>query len=350
MDWRNAMAVVALACGVVGCASGGATLASRGESGHEPVKVVADARFVVRTTAGTAASLALYVSRDWDELQPQVTRAVIVVHGIGRDVAGYWHAANRGLAASDAAPGAAEQTLLIAPQFLDPDDIGAHALPPDLLRWDRDGWPAGADARGPVPLSSFEVLDAMLARLADRSRFPALRDVVLAGHSAGGQLVQRYAVVGRAGAALEAEGVHVRYVSANPSSYLYFSSDRPASAAAACPRFDSWRYGWNGAPPYAQAMSPADYEAAYAARDVVYLLGTDDTDPEQRDLDRSCAAQMQGATRYARGVAYFDYLQRRHPAMTGQRVVTVEGVGHSGAKMIDSPCGEAVLFGAPGCR
>ena len=65
----------------------------------------------------------------------------------------------------------------------------------------------------------------MLATLADRARFPNLTTVVLIGHSGGGQLLNRYAIVGKSATTLA--GIHVRYVIANPSSYFYFSDDRP---------------------------------------------------------------------------------------------------------------------------
>jgi pimeloyl-ACP methyl ester carboxylesterase len=92
--------------------------------------------------------------------------------------------------------------------------------------WTLRGWIGGGAAVGPAPIGSFEALDAMLAMLADRKRFPALTRVVVAGHSGGGQVVQRYAVVGEGPAALAAVGVDVRYVVANPSSYLYFDASR----------------------------------------------------------------------------------------------------------------------------
>jgi hypothetical protein len=40
---------------------------------------------------------------------------------------------------------------------------------------------------------------------------------VVAGHSGGAQVVQRYAIAGKAELALTREGVGVRYVVANPS-------------------------------------------------------------------------------------------------------------------------------------
>ena len=47
----------------------------------------------------------------------------------------------------------------------------------------RDGWEGGDPAEGPTDASSFDALDAILARLADKRLFPALRAVVIAGHS-----------------------------------------------------------------------------------------------------------------------------------------------------------------------
>jgi pimeloyl-ACP methyl ester carboxylesterase len=234
--------------------------------------------------------------------------------------------------------------MLIVPQFLADTDVHAHNSPETYLHWNAVNWEGGDNANGPIPASSFEALDAILARLADRTLFPNLKTVVLAGHSGGAQVVQHYAVVGKGETVLADAGIHVRYVVANPSTYLYFSEERPVSPDQSCPEFNQWKYGWSGAPAYAQAMSQQAYEAAYAGRDVVYLLGTNDTNPNQAALDKSCSAETQGPYRLARGIAFFDYLQRRNPTMTTQRIVKVEGVGHDGDAMFTSPNGLAVLF------
>jgi hypothetical protein len=46
-------------------------------------------------------------------------------------------------------------------------------------------------------VSAFEVLDQILRWFANRSNFPILNEIVIAGHSMGAQMVQRYAVVGK---------------------------------------------------------------------------------------------------------------------------------------------------------
>ena len=202
-----------------------------------PVWLVADHRLTVRTPAGSGA-LPLYLSKDWDRPQPAVTRAIVTIHGLERAASNARTIAEVGRAASKLDP---ESVLLIEPQFLNDADVAAYHLPAETLHWADAGWEGGDDAQGPAPISSFAALDAILARLADRASFPALKTVVVAGHSGGGQLVQRYAVAGRGEAALTRAGIHVRYLAANPSSYVYFSPERPAGDGfatfdgAACP-------------------------------------------------------------------------------------------------------------------
>jgi pimeloyl-ACP methyl ester carboxylesterase len=200
-------------------------------------------------------------------------------------------------------------------------------------------------------VSSFEALDAILAKLADRRLFPNLKHVVVAGHSGGAQVAQRYAIAGKGEAALSALKVDVRYVVANPSSYAYFSADRPDPAiAAACPGYNAWKYGMDERPPYLPDKSPAALERGYVGRDVIYLLGTRDTDPNHSALDKSCMGRAQGPNRYVRGHAYVEAMAKRDNGTPHHRVWDVEGVGHNGDKMLTSPCGLAALFELPGCE
>ena len=122
---------------------------------------------------------------------------------------------------------------------------------------DAGGWEGGDPALAPAPASSFDALDAILARLADQRLFPNLKQVVVAGHSGGGQVVQRYAIAGKGEVALTKNGIGVRYVIANPSSYAYFTAERPEpSIAASCPRYNNWKYGMEQRPPYLAALTP----------------------------------------------------------------------------------------------
>ena len=76
-------------------------------------------------------------------------------------------------------------------------------------------------------------MDRLLAALDDKARFPALKEIVVAGHSAGGQYVQ------------PTLSALVRYLVANPSSYLYLEPWRPVNGnpAELCPGFNKYKYG-----------------------------------------------------------------------------------------------------------
>ena len=255
----------------------------------------------------------------------------------------YLHSAEQ--AATQA--GQLSTTLIIAPQFLNQTDINRHALPDAVLRWQGNDWMAGAPALGPQPLSSYAALDHILERLGDRKRFPELREVVIAGHSGGAQVVQRYALTTQADTALKAKGIKVRYVVANPSSYAYFTAQRPVPTfdQASCPGFNTWKYGLIDLPAYAKGQKQQALEQAYVERDITYLLGAKDTDPNHPALDKSCEAEAQGAFRLVRGKNYVEYLTQRHPQGLNQRLVEVPGVGHNGDQMFTSPEGQKALFG-----
>jgi pimeloyl-ACP methyl ester carboxylesterase len=310
---------------------------------HRPVKALGDARIPV----GGRGTAVLYVSADWSKPQPDISRAVIILHGRLRNADVYFKSAEH---AQAAAGDAGHSALMIVPQFLAEVDVDAFHLPADTLRWSLEGWEGGEPALAPAPVSSFEVLDAILARLADRTLFPKLATVVVAGHSGGGQVAQRYATATRGEAALRQAGIAVRYVVANPSSYAYFSPDRPQPAiAAACPGYNEWKYGMEKLPPYLAEQSPAALEKAYVARRVIYLLGTADTNPNHPALDKSCKGEAEGPYRYARGHAYADYMKARDQGTPNHSVWDVPGVGHNGDKMLTSACGLAALFDLPGC-
>ncbi|MEK2603778.1 alpha/beta fold hydrolase [Burkholderia arboris] len=309
-----------------------------------PVKAVADQRVAVETPQGSAA-LPVYADHPLDHAAPDVTRVFIVIHGTLRNADAYY-ASGRKVVEQAGASG--NGTMVVAPQFLTRADTRAFSLPASTLAWTQEGWKGGEPARQPGPISSFAALDALLAHFADRSLYPSLTTVVVIGHSAGAQLLQRYAVAGREGDALAHTGIAVRYVVANPSSYLYFDDERPnadALAGGTCPRATQWKYGLKSAPPYVASQDARELETRYVARRVVYLLGQADTNPYTHFIDRSCAAMAQGPYRLARGLAYFDYLKKRHPDDLAQQVVEVPGVGHDGLGMFTSACGLAVLFG-----
>ncbi|MBA2931025.1 alpha/beta hydrolase [Pseudomonas sp. CCUG 57209] len=299
------------------------------------VKVVSPNRFHL-----DAGDLSLGVSQDWRQPLPNVTRALILVHGRLRNAQTYLQS---GIDAAEHA-GVSASTLVIAPQFLNASDIKRNHLDGQVLRWNGNDWMAGEPSIGPGQISSYGALDQIIKHLGNRTLFPALKEIVVAGHSGGGQVVQRFALTGHDHPTLKNEGIRLRYVVANPSSYAYFSRQRPVQFdTASCPGFNDWKYGLQHLPAYAKGQSVEQLEQAYVSRDITYLLGQQDTDPNHPALDKSCEAETQGAYRLMRGHNYFDYLKHRHPQLS-QTLVEVPGVGHNGDEIFTSPEGQKVLF------
>ena len=315
---------------------------------NEPVEEIADQRLLLDTPDGKG-ELPMYADHAIEAASPDVTKVLIIIHGTLRNADAYYAAGEELLAkAGDLADG----TMVVAPQFLIGPDVDAFSLNAQTLAWTQNGWKGGEAARQPAPISSFAALDALLKHFADRRLYPSLKTIVVMGHSAGAQLVQRYAVAAREIEDLTSAGISVRYLVANPSSYLYFDNERPAlqdqqAGLASCPKATQWRYGLAGAPPYVSTQDPKLLETKYAARNVVYLLGQADTNPYTHFIDRSCGAMAQGPYRLARGLTYFDYMRKRHPSDLNQKVVEVPGVGHDDEAMFTSDCGIAVLFDRP---
>jgi len=337
---------IGLMLGLLLCASTMAPLAFAQESDAKPKPVPEVGTQTIEVASGVF--LPVYISRDWSQPLPDIERAVIVQHGRARNANVYFRTA---LTAQAAAGDAGKHALMISPQFIDQLDVDTFHVPGNILRYTPEGWEGGDPAVGPAPISSFEALDAILAKLADKRLFPNLKEVVVAGHSGGGQVVQRYAIVGKGGAALAKTGIGVRYVVANPSSYAYFSPERPEPAiASSCPGYNDWKYGMDHLPAYAAAKSPIELEKHYVATRVIYMLGSLDTNPNHPALDKSCMGEAQGPYRWARGHSYIATMKARDAGTPNHTLYEIQGVGHDGDRMFTSACGLKALFDMAGCK
>ena len=293
------------------------------------------------------ANLPLEASPDAGGCHAAIDRVVIVQHGNSRNPWSY--CANVLEAASIA--GVSETTLVLAPWFPAEEDDpprGFHVWEPGS-----SGWKSGDDSITDPALSSFAAMDHIVV---DRilERFPSLEEIVVTGHSAGGQFTQRYAVATDVPDA--AGAVAMRFVVLNPSSWLYLDPWRwdgvgaPPGVSFELPTgtacdddYDDFKYGLSNLP---AGHYVTDHLAGipddYLARDVVYLLGEEDTE-QDTDLDTSCPAELQGEHRLERGLVFADYLDARF-AGHAHALATVPDVGHSNGGMYTSEVGVSVLF------
>jgi hypothetical protein len=290
-----------------------------------------------------------------------IVRAVIVIHGVERNAKDYY---NYVLNSADAV-GVAGETVIIAPQFLlqsDTSDRNTVVWKSNTEGWSmgdhsctEDGTCAGAPTG---TISSFGVIDTILGLLSNRANFPNLSEIVVTGHSAGGQFTNRYSAGGQAEGKTVPKRIKMRYVVANPSSYVYFTKERwdntdlrplflfrvlDPDEVQACPTYNDYRFGLDNLNAYMAATGKGKIQRQLRQRKVVYLLGGIDTDGP--NLDTGCEANLQGPFRLLRGYVYWNYLFHHFGGpLPNQSLVTVPGVAHDGDGMFNSPCGQMCLF------
>ena len=168
--------------------------------------------------------------------------------------------------------------------------------------------------------------------------------------------MQRYAAVNQME---QKAGVPIRYVVANPSSYLYLSEVRLRTDSTCtadgkctgpfgaywdrnnCTGYNRYRYGLEGLAGYAVSTGAAAIRKQFPTRAVTYLIG--DLDQLQdSDLDKSCSAQAQGPNRRERGINFWNYARTQLQAE--HKLVMVPRCGHNAACVFVAAAGARVLF------
>jgi pimeloyl-ACP methyl ester carboxylesterase len=311
------------------------------------VAVTADCSQWVTLGGGPARSL-VYSSYPLDTRNERITRALVVVHGLSRNADNYFRTSVSAAFLADAL----DDAIVIAPRFAAANGRTCQdTLAADEINWTCTGnnWRAGGVAVGNEALTSFDLMDEILRRLARKGTFPNLKTIVVAGHSAGGQFVSRYEMANQVHDTL---GVAVAYVVANPSAYAYLDSNRPAAGgeyrayadSANCTAFDHWPYGLKERGGYAARLTDDQLKKQLVARPVTYMLGELDTLP-LGGFDSSCPAMAQGPHRLARGQAFNAYIKRNHG--TDQKLMVIPLCGHNARCMFTADLALPILFPKP---
>ena len=276
---------------------------------------------------GPARSM-VYASYPLDVRNPAITRALVMVHGAGRNADHYFETST----AAGFLAGALDNTIIIAPRFT----AGRDTAKANEVVWPEgaNSWRSGGMSPTNPTLSSFDFVDEIVRKLANKKTFPNLVKIVITGHSAGGQFATRYEMTNKVH---DTPGVSISYVVANPSSYAWPVAARPlpvgnadpATAdkealgpngtkvnvnftygpadSAKAPRYNRWPAGLDSVSGYAAGMSVDQLEKQLVARPTTYLLGQVDVLP-LGGFDSSPNAMAQGPTRRARGEAFFKFV------------------------------------------
>jgi pimeloyl-ACP methyl ester carboxylesterase len=299
------------------------------------------------TFGGGPVRSMVYATYALDAVNPRITRALVMVHGASRNADHYFETST----AAGFLAGALDNTIIIAPRYAAGNDTVAQ----NEIKWPEgaNSWRSGGFSPTAATISSFDLVDEIVRRLADKKSFPNLTKIVIAGHSAGGQFATRYEMVNKVHST---PGVTISYVVANPSSYAWPAAVRPMPTGDADPAtadkealgangekvhtnftfgpFDStnalnynkWPAGLENRIGYTAGMSDDQLKRQLVERPTTYLLGQVDVLP-LGGFDSSPNAMAQGPTRRARGEAFFKYVTETLGAK--HNAIIVSECGHN---------------------
>jgi pimeloyl-ACP methyl ester carboxylesterase len=299
------------------------------------------------TLGGGPGRSMFYGTHALDARNTTVTRALIMVHGTNRNADHYFATATGAAFLA----GALDNTIVIAPHIIaSPDKPEANEVV-----WPNRGdtWRSGGMSTSHPTLSAFDFVDEIVRRLADKKTFPNLTQIVVAGHSAGGQYVSRYEMANKVHGT---SGVTITYVVANPSTYAWPAAVRPLPSGDADPAtadkaavgplgekvhtqftygpfdttkaagYNRWPAGLESRTGYTAQLSDDQLRKQLVDRPTTYLLGQVDVLP-LGGFDSSPVGMSQGPTRRARGEAFFKYVTETLGAK--HQAIIVPECGHN---------------------
>ena len=268
-------------------------------------------------------------SAEWEALE----QAIIVVHGANRDADNYFTYLSSTLSGEQLQA----NTILIAPEFKGSGNATD-------LTWGSD-WREGQRSNSTAKLGSFEVIDALIERLSDRTAFPVLEKVIITGHSSGALFTQVY---GATNVAETDSHLSLDYVVAN-SQYFYYPDNQRYDeqnsqfyTPTGCSTYNMWPMGYAGAPAYVTSRTDAEIDANLLGRSFTYFLGNG-SQADGALNTTNCAAVLLGSSRFTRGENIFRWLETEYAGQHNSTKAIVEGIGHDGQGMYQSNEFKALL-------
>jgi hypothetical protein len=315
------------------------SLSQAGAVGDDKFKIVIQ---------GSPLKIPYYANSSIDVPKNNFKHAIIAIHGVERNANDYYSTI---LSAAALRPKLSDSTYFFAPQFITEEDITFHKLDAEHLYWTSGGWSSGSNSRSettnprPQRLASFEVMDSVLSRIV--KSFPQMKTITIAGHSAGGQFLNRYLASSVYMDDLcSKHKISLKFLVANPSSFLYMNNKRFISGTmdkfevpnTTCVGYNDWRYGLDNMFTYPAAAGKDAIVKIFKRRNVVYLTGQLDNDPNGSNLGTSCEDRLQGSHRLERALIYFNHLKDVYgqEILTTQSQELIPNVGHDHFKMFIS--------------
>ncbi len=266
----------------------------------------------------------------------RISKIIIAVHGTLREASGRFDAVYEAVKSR----GQESHVLVIAPRFKTVDDSPEE----DDYFWSSVGWKQGNTSNNGVDdISSFQIIDSMVENIVMGGFFLGLSNISITGHSAGGQYTEYYALTSPIPSYFSR--IAFDFLVANPSNYPYLDEFRPhptminsfylpeskqsgnkAGGRQNPANYNNYKYGLDNRNAYSKHVDKEQLKQQFLSRKVYYVLGKEDN-LQDKYLDASAAAKMQGKNRLERGQNFYAYINRFYPD-NQHKIVFIEGVGH----------------------
>ena len=290
-----------------------------------------------------------------DSVSNNVKYAFISLHGDGRNADTHFNI----ILQASIDVGIQDSVIILAPMFPIQDDVVQYSLGDDILYWSDSDWNAGDLSRNtqtnprPFRISSFSTMDTIYHRLINN--YSSLEKIVLTGHSAGSQMVVRYASGGRAEQNLSGAEVDFFYIPTNTPSFLYFDDNRVLDEGvnvfefgpSDCINASQYKYGLENLNQYMEDTGAEQIIEKFKTSNIIYLIGKYDFGGQTS----TCARMVQGSSRLIRTHVYFSYIGYFYGDVVynTHQMVEIPNADHDFSMIVFSDCGMNALFGVGDC-
>ena len=305
--------------------------------------------------SGDTLTQPYYRNISLDSTSEHIKYAIVSLHGDGRN--SYEHFSV--ITELTTSVGLQDSTILLAPTYPIQDDINQYNLDDNVLYWPDGDWNAGDLSRNtqsnprPFRISSFSTVDTIYHRLAENN--PNLKKIVLTGHSAGSQMVVRYAAGGRAQGALGGNNIEFVYVPVNTPSFLYYDGNRVLDEATevfdfgptGCTSANQYKYGLDNLNQYMETTGETTIIDRFKLANTTYLIGQYDFGGQTN----TCARMVQGYSRLIRTHIYFSYIGYFYgdTIYNNHRMAEIPGASHDFGETVLTDCGKKSIFDVGEC-
>ena len=239
----------------------------------------------------------------------EVKGAIITIHGHTRNADDYFDKMISVISGENLK----DDVLIISPKFI---TLYEQSEESDWY-WNTTSWKWGLQSYSSFNgnnISTFELIDSLVSKLANKDLFPQLTDILLTGHSSGAAFVHMYSST-KFDNIYNNTNIHFSVV--NNQYFLHPDSTRLLSNGSLsvlenCEVYNKWPYGLDDLSPYMERIGEENSRNNFFSNKVDYFIAELDTD--SGDITSGCQYEFLGNNRYEKNMNYKTYMDLVYPS------------------------------------